>query len=46
MDKKSLRIELDENEREILIKLKKIFNENTNNAVLRKIINLARDKYL
>lgn len=46
MSKISLRIEIDEKEQETLDKLKIVFNENTRNKVIRKLLVLSRDKYL
>ncbi len=43
---KSARINFDKSEREILNDLKKLFGVNTRNAVIRKLIQLAKIKYL
>jgi len=46
MPKKSHRIELDSNEREILEELKDFFNIKTTNGVLRHLIKISNQKYL
>lgn len=46
MDKKSTRIELTKEEREIIDKLKIEFDKGSRNAVLRHLIKLAKIKYL
>ena len=46
-DKKiQLRVELSEDEDNIIEKLKEIFNEKTKVKVIRKLVKLAKEKYL